>query len=37
MELLGLKLRLKDGIADQEERDGVEKRIKILERDLKLD
>lgn len=37
MELLGLKLRLKEGIADQEERNDIEKRIRILERDLKLD
>ena len=37
MELIGLKLRLKEGIADPEERNGLEKRIKILERDLKLD
>ena len=37
MELLGLKLRLKEGISDQEERNNIEKRIRILERDLKLD
>ena len=37
MELLGLKLRLKEGISDQEERNDIEKRIRILERDLKLD
>ena len=37
MELLGLKLRLKEGIADREERDDIEKRIRILEMDLKLD
>jgi len=37
MELLGLKLRLKEGIADREERDKIEKKITILEKDLKLD
>ena len=37
MELLGLKLRLKEGIADREERDDIEERIRILEKDLKLD
>jgi hypothetical protein len=37
MELIGLKLRLKKSISDQEERNDIEKRIRILERDLKLD
>ena len=37
MELLGLKLRLKEGIADREERDEVKKRITVLQKELKLD
>ena len=37
MELLGLKLRLKEGISDQEERDEVKKRITALQEELKLD
>ena len=37
MELLGLKLRLKEGIADQDERDEVKKRIALLQKELKLD
>ncbi len=37
MELLGLKLRLKEGIADQEERDEVKKRITVLQKELELD
>ncbi len=37
MELLGLKLRLKEGIADPEERDEVKKRITVLQKELKLD
>jgi len=37
MELIGLKLRLKKSISDQKERNDIEKRIRILERDLKLD
>ncbi len=37
MELLGLKLRLKEGIADREERDEVKKRIAVLQKELKLD
>jgi len=37
MELLGLKLKLKEGITDREERDDIEKKIRILEKDLKLD
>jgi len=36
MELLGLQLRLKKGITDPEERMEIEKRIKILEKRLKL-
>ena len=37
MKLIGLKLRLKDGNTDQEERDEIEKRIRIPERELNLD
>jgi len=37
MELLGLKLRLRKGVPDQKERDDIEKRIRILEKDLSLD
>jgi len=37
MELLGLKLRLEQGLIDPEERDEIEKRIRALEKDLKLD
>ena len=36
MELLGFKLRLKKGVPDQKERDDIEKRIRILEKDLSL-
>ncbi len=37
MELIGLKLRLKEGIADRRERDEVRKRITVLQKELKLD
>ncbi len=37
MELLGLKLRLKEGITDRQERDEVEKRITVLQKELELD
>jgi len=37
MELLGLKLRLKEADTDQKKRDEIEKRIRILEKDLDLD
>ena len=37
MELLGLKLRLKEGIPDKKEREEIEKRIRALEKDLELD
>ena len=37
MELLGLKLRLKQGIADRAEKDEVKKRITFLQKELKLD
>ncbi len=37
MELIGLKLRLKEGITDREERDEVKKRITILQKELELD
>ena len=36
MELLGLKLRLNKGIPDPKEQKEIEKRIKILEKKLKL-
>jgi hypothetical protein len=36
MELLGLKIRLKKGISDLKEQKEVEKRIKTLEKELKL-
>jgi len=37
MELLGLKLRLERGVPDPKEREEIEKRIRVLETDLKLD
>ena len=37
MELLGLKVRLKQGISDPEERKSVEERIRELEKELKMD
>ena len=37
MELIGLKLRLKEGIADRRERDEVKKRITVLQKELELD
>ena len=37
MELIGLKLRLKEADTDQKRRDEIEKRIRILEKDLNLD
>jgi hypothetical protein len=37
MELLGLKVRLKQGIFDPEEHKSVEKRIQELEKELKMD
>ena len=37
MELIGLKLRLKEGISDPEERDEVKMRITVLQKELKLD
>jgi len=36
MELLGLKIRLKKGIFDLKEQKEIEKRIKTLEKELKL-
>ena len=36
MELLGLKLRLKKGIPDPREQKEIKKRIKTLEKELKL-
>jgi hypothetical protein len=37
MELLALRLRLIKGIADPREREEVEERITILEKELKVD
>ena len=37
MELLGLKLRLEKEVMDPKERDEIKKRIRALEKDLKLD
>jgi len=37
MELLGLKLRLEKGLIDPKERDEIEKRIRVLEKNLNLD
>jgi hypothetical protein len=37
MELLGLKIRLKEGISDSEERKTIEERIEELEKELKMD
>ena len=36
MELLGLKLRLKEGISDPREKKEIEKRIGILEKELNM-
>ena len=36
MELLGLKMRLKEGISDSREKEEIEKRIGILEKELKM-
>jgi hypothetical protein len=36
MELLGLKIRLKKGISDLKEQKEIKKRIRILEKELKL-
>jgi hypothetical protein len=36
MELLGLKIRLKKGISDLKEQKEIEKKIKTLEKELKL-
>jgi len=36
MELLGLKIRLKKGISDLKEQKEIEKRIRTLEKDLRL-
>ena len=36
-ELLSLRIRLEKGIADPEEREETETRIRILEKELKLD
>jgi len=37
MELLSLKLKLKHGVTDPEERQAIEKRIQVLEEELGLD
>lgn len=37
MELLGLKIRLKEGISDPEERKTIEERIEELEKELEMD
>ncbi|MCD4717599.1 MAG: hypothetical protein K8R45_12785 [Desulfobacterales bacterium] len=37
MELLGLQVRLKNGIGDEKEQKEVEKRIRDLEKELKMD
>ena len=37
MELLGLRVRMERGVPDPEEQKEVERRIKELERELKLD
>ncbi|MEJ2025216.1 MAG: hypothetical protein P8Y00_09420 [Deltaproteobacteria bacterium] len=37
MELLGLKIRLKEGRCDSEERKTIEERIEELEKELKMD
>jgi hypothetical protein len=37
MELLGLRVRLKNGIPDPKEKKQVEKRIEALERELELE
>jgi hypothetical protein len=37
MELLGLQVRLRNGIGDEKEQKEVEKRIRDLEKELKMD
>ena len=37
MELLSLKMQMQKGISDPVKRDEIEKRIKILEKELELD
>ncbi len=37
MELLGLQMRLKNGVADAKEQKEIEKRIKTLQKELKMD
>ncbi len=37
MELLGLKMRLKQGISDPKEEETVEERIRELEKELQMD
>ena len=36
MELLGLKMRLKEGLSDPKEREEIKRRIGILEKELKM-
>ena len=37
MELLGLQVRLRNGVADAKEQKEIEKRIKTLQKELKMD
>ena len=37
MELLGLQMRLRNGVADAKEQKEIEKRIRALEKELKMD
>ena len=37
MDLLGLKVRLKEGISNPEERESVEERIRELEKELNME
>jgi len=37
MELLALKLKLKHGVTDPEERREIEERVRLLEKELRLD
>ena len=37
MELLGLQMRIKEGISDPKEKKEVERRIEALEKELKMD
>jgi hypothetical protein len=37
MELLGLQVRLRNGVPDAKEQKEIEKRIRVLEKELKMD